>query len=429
MRKVLIVTYYWPPSGGAGVQRWLKFTKYLPDLGIKPFVVTVDKDSASYPVIDESLEKDIHPEVTVVRTKTTEPFDFYKKFTRRKQIPFAGFANDRKEKFSQKVFRFIRGNFFIPDARKGWNAHALKACREIIEREKIDVIITSSPPHSTQLIGIKLKQLFPGIKWIADLRDPWTDIYYYSKLLHTPVAKEIDRRLEKKVIEACDEAIVVSHFIKQQFLKKSSAIAETKFHVIPNGFDEEDFAGRDTTKEPAFLLTYTGTVSPDYPVFEFAQAFRIVASKSNIRLRFVGAVPGVIKNLFEGLPVEFIPHVEHSVAIQFMCSSTALLLMIPNARDNKGILTGKLFEYLAARTPIFFIGPKDGDAAEIIRSAKAGYICEPGNVNEIAEQLLKLTSEWTSIAPVNTEKYSRKALTGQLAQLLASSSSHHDKRR
>jgi len=212
MKKVLIITYYWPPSGGGGVQRWVKFVKYLPKYQIEPIVLTVSPDCASYALIDSSLSQEVEPTVQVFYAKSREPFNFYKKLTAKKEIPFGGFANEDSPGFLQKVARFIRGNFFIPDARIGWNSFAYEQAEKLIKEFGITTVITSSPPHSTQLIGLKLKRKL-GIHWIADLRDPWTDIYYYNKMFHSPMAKRIDRKKELEVLQNADNIVVVSNSI------------------------------------------------------------------------------------------------------------------------------------------------------------------------------------------------------------------------
>jgi len=175
MKKVLIITYYWPPSGGAGVQRMLKFVKYLHQLGVQITVITVDPRKASYQLTDDSFLKDIPDDINVIKTNTFEPFNLYKSLGSKKEIPHSGFANETNPGFFQKASRFVRGNFFIPDARRGWNKYAYREAIKVIKNNKIDAIITSSPPHSTQLVGLKLKNKY-NIPWVADLRDPWTDI-------------------------------------------------------------------------------------------------------------------------------------------------------------------------------------------------------------------------------------------------------------
>jgi hypothetical protein len=225
-RKVLIITYYWPPSGGAGVQRWLKFAKYLPEFGVEPIVLTVDPKYASYPQRDESLEKDIHQKLKVYKTKTFEPLNLLSGILGKKNVPYGGFTNVNKKSFLQTILRFIRGNFFIPDARVGWNNYAYKKAKEIIEEYKIDTVITTSPPHSTQLIGLELKKKL-SITWIADFRDPWTDIYYYKDLLHTCLAKRLDKNKEQEVSNN------LFHDLYNCFLSSAKG-GSILFGIIPN---------------------------------------------------------------------------------------------------------------------------------------------------------------------------------------------------
>ena len=214
MKKVLIITYYWPPSGGAGVQRSLKFVKYLPLFGIEPIVITVDAEQATYPILDSTLLNEVSEDVRVVRTRSFEPLKILSAIKGKESVPHGGFANSNKESITQRTLRFIRGNFFIPDARKGWVSFAVKAASEIIEKEKIDTVFVSSPPHSSQLIGLELKKKY-NIKWIADMRDPWTDIYYYKDLLQTKFSAARDAVYERQVLEGADEVISVSEPINK----------------------------------------------------------------------------------------------------------------------------------------------------------------------------------------------------------------------
>jgi len=218
MNKVLIVTYYWPPSGGAGVQRWLKFSKCLPEFGWNPIILTVDPAYAAYPVTDFSLKGDLPESVKVYSTPAINYFGIYKKDKSR--IPSAGFANNTDNSIKGKILRFIRGNFFLPDPRKGWNKYAFKKACELIETEGIKNIITTSPPHSTQLIGLKIKNKYRAIKWIADLRDPWTDIYYYKQFYPTFISKYIDQKLEESVLKNADKIITVGDSLKNLFSLK-----------------------------------------------------------------------------------------------------------------------------------------------------------------------------------------------------------------
>ena len=411
MKKVLVITYYWPPSGGAGVQRWVKFIKYFKNQNIDPYIISVDPDFASYPVIDNSLINDIPENTNVYLTKTNEPYSFYKKINNN-QTPYAGFVNEGSPNFFQKIARFIRGNFFIPDSRKGWNDFAYKKAVEVLERENIDTVITTSPPHSTQLIGLKLKETL-NIKWIADLRDPWTDIYYYKSMLHTKWAKRKDLNYEKKVIEKSDKIVVVSDSIKQLLINKSNLIQESKIHVIPNGFDEDDFLFPSTNEDRKFLLSYVGTITKDYPLDSIKKSI----ANLNISIEFTGKADEPTKHLLNGI-AGFNNHVKHKESINLLLASDMLLLVIPKIANNKGILTGKLFEYLGARKPILCIGPTDGDAAKIIQECKAGKTFDYSDKNGIYEFIETCMLNEFIFENKNYLNYSRRNLTKNLSKIL-----------
>jgi glycosyltransferase involved in cell wall biosynthesis len=372
--KALIITYYWPPSGGAGVQRWLKFSKYLPEFGWEPIIITVDPEHAAYPVTDVSLNEDVPANIKVYKTAATNYFSIYKKD--KTKIPSAGFAISVDNTLKGRLLRFVRGNFFIPDPRKGWNKFAFNKACNLIETEGIKHVITTSPPHSTQLIGLKLKKKYPAIKWIADLRDPWTDIYYYDQFYPTIISRLIDSGFEKSVLKNADNIITVGSSLKNLFSQKANGIGE-KIEVISNGFDEVDFINNESTTPPNLTLTYVGTLSDIYPVNGLAEALKKMKVKGiDFDLRFVGSVSQnakeMILNSIDNSSVEFLPHVIHSEAIMYMMSSSVLLLIIPSHSSNKSIITGKIFEYLASWKPVLCIGPEDGDAAAIIKKCNAG---------------------------------------------------------
>lgn len=420
MPKVLIVTYYWPPGSGAGVQRWLKFSKYLPSFGWEPVILTVDPEYASYPAVDGTLEMDIPESAKVFKTKATDYFRFYKK--NKSKIPSAGFANSDDTGFKAKVLRFIRGNFFIPDPRKGWNKFAFRKACEIIESEKIDYVITTSPPHSSQLIGLKLKKKYPGIKWVADLRDPWTDIYYYSMFYHTCPAKLIDRILEKNVLLNADRIITVGKSLKDLLSRKAEGLSG-KTEVITNGYDEDDFSGIENVTPEEFTISYIGTLSEAYPLEGFLEAVSGLRGKGkNVKLRFVGSVSQGRKNLIlSQLPeiyVEFVNYVNHTSAIRFMKEASALLLIIPDHSSAQSILTGKLFEYIASGKPVVCLGPPDGDAAEILTISGSGRtFCN--NESFKIEEFLELIADGSfTTEKGNLQAFSRHALTGELVKLL-----------
>ena len=383
--KVLIITYYWPPSGGPGVQRWLKFAKYLPEFGVEPIIIVPDPSKAEYPIIDESLSQDISPDLEIHRTNNKSFYSTYKKFTKSKTAPYSGFANEANPSLKQKVSRFIRGNFFLPDSRKGWNKFAYNKAAELIEKYNIKTVITTSPPHSSQLIGLKLKEKY-NIQWIADLRDPWTDIYYYDNFYPTSLAKNIDKRYERKVLEKADIIISVSEFIKKQFIEKSDLIRPEKIKVIPNGYDDEDFDFKSTRDDNIFTITYTGTLAANYDISSLIHILK--SFDKNYKLIFVGKVDANIREkLTKELKdnVEFKGFVPHQQSIEYLKKTDILLLVIPLIKDNEGILTGKLFEYIGSGKPILCLGPVDGDAANIIKKAEAGETLNYDNINGIED--------------------------------------------
>jgi glycosyltransferase involved in cell wall biosynthesis len=419
MKKVLVITYYWPPSGGSGVQRWLKFVKYFREFGIEPIILTVDPEYANFPVLDESLFSDIPNGVEIHRTQAKSPFAIYSKLRGRK-VPQSGFAGDSNPNFIERLMRFVRGNFFIPDARIGWNKFAIKKAKELILKHELDCVITTSPPHSTQLIGLELKNRF-NLKWIADLRDPWTDIYYNKELYRTKWAEKIDRQLEKKCLESADNIIVVSDSIAKLFNKRYNGI-KSKISIIPNGYDEADFQNKVASETKYNYISYIGNLGPSYPINNFLIEFNEFSSKNpRWRLRFVGNVFKDVKtqilNSDLSERVEFISYVEHKKAIDFMIESKALLLIIPNSEENKGILTGKLFEYLAAKKPIIFIGPEDGDAAKILTNNSKVLINNQKYMHSLQDFLTNINQETIKYG---FEKYSRKQLTKEIVSLIGS---------
>ena len=426
MKKILIITYYWPPSGGAGVQRWLKFSKYLPEFGYDPVILTVDEKEASYAQLDYSLVKEIDPGLAVHKTKTFEPYNLYRKLSNKKEIPFGGFSNQKKITAFEKISRFIRGNLFVPDPRCGWNRYAYKKAADLIKEEKIEVIVTSGPPHSTHLIGRKLKK-HNGVKWIADFRDPWTDIYYYNDLYHTALVTRIDRWLEKKVLSDADWIITVSQEVGKLLLKKIPLSPE-KIAVIPNGFDESDFEQAEPVQNEMFTITYTGTISMTYRIEQFIEAVSLLPGKvkEGVRIRFVGNVPDEIVNLFNqknlSSMVEVMGYIPHEQAVSQMKGAAMLLMAIPDTPDNKGIVTGKLFEYLAARKPVLAIGPKGGDVDILTDKCKAGklfsYHDTEGMKNYILEIYQQYSTGTSDFNSTGIEEYTRKNLTKELSKYL-----------
>ena len=419
MKKVLLITYYFPPSGGAGVQRWLKTINYLPKAGVETIVLTVDPAVASYPQIDESLCNDVPSGIKIYRTGTREILSLYKKVSPKKEVPYGGFANEPNPNLIQKISRFIRGNFFLPDPRRGWNKYALAKAKEIIETEAIETIVTTSPPHSTQLIGLELKRLYPHLKWVADLRDPWTDIYYNEDLYPTRWAKKRNLRYERSVLLTADQIITVSEQCKRLFAQKAD-VAE-KIAVIPNGFEEKDFINSPTINNIGIITPHSSLLTPNYltyvgvmaPQYDIEPLKSLVQGRNDILLRFVGVVSEGIKREIEswGVQTEFISYVNHGKAIEYMQASYVLMLFIPNVPNNEGILTGKLFEYLAAGRKILLFGPESGDAMRLINECEAGE-CFSNNFN--LDSFLNMPYKGND----NIKLYSREALAYKIASLL-----------
>lgn len=421
MQKVLIITYYWPPGSGAGVQRWLKFSKYLTKQGWEPLILTVDPDFAVYPAIDNSLNNEIPGNLTIYKTRARNYFKLY--YKDKSKIPSAGFAVDEERGFISHITKFLRGNFFIPDPRRGWNWFAFKKACEIIETQGTDRIITTSPPHSTQLIGLKLKKKYPGIRWIADLRDPWTDIYYYEKFYPTLFSKKIDSAYEKKVLKSSDRIITVGNSLKELFSSKIPGIEE-KIEVISNGYDEEDFSGLIVSKPDIFTISYVGTLSGSYPVGGFLKALKPFIEKGiSFRLRFTGVVSPeqieLISSAAGKSNIEFIPFSAHTTAIRNMLEASALLLIIPDHQSSRSIITGKLFEYLTSGKPVICLGPADGDAAEILKETGHGATFDYDDSEAISEYLISLSSNSEIQEKVSHTIYSRENLVKKVIALLS----------
>lgn len=421
MKKVLIITYYWPPSGGAGVQRWLKFAKYLPQFGYEVHVLTVDAEEAEYPQQDQSLLFEVPKNVHVHTTATLDLYVVYKLFGRK--APSGGFSNESTTGVSglvKKLARFIRGNVFIPDPRKGWNKYAVKKASELIQTFGIDTVITTSPPHSTQLIGLEIQKKH-GVKWMADMRDPWTKIYYVSELLQTQWAKNRNANLERQVLENADRVITVSDSLANDFKNLAPGLKKENIEVIPNGFDEDDFHF-NVQLDKQFTIGYMGTISEQYDIDSLLASVQSISSE--VAFRFVGNVPPNVKAQIERIAdkVEFTGYINHDKAIRKAASCSILLLVIPKTEDNKGILTGKLFEYLALKRPILAIGPVDGDAAKILDKTRAGkmfdYSDEAGILGFMQQYLTQFQKGDASESIAEIDKYSRRALTQQLSQLL-----------
>ena len=426
MKRVLILTYYWPPSGGSGVQRWLKMSKYLPENGWQPVVYTA-KD-AEYPVEDLSLEKDVLPEAEVIRRPIFEPYSFYKKFLgiKKSEKVKAGFINEGQQKkgWKEDLSIWIRGNLFIPDARCLWIRPSVRFLKKYLKSHPVNVIISTGPPHSMHLIAMRLKKHF-DIPWVADFRDPWTDIYYYEDLKLGRFAHRKQCRLEHEVLQKADKVVTVSRHCALGLERHGTK----DIKVIPNGYDGD--CNRSNLQANGFILSHIGIIPPKTsPVIWEAIGELIKEHKEfseHFQLRLVGQIDNRIKELLIKYGVsahtEFVHYLPHEKMPENQGQSHVLLLLIPHIADARGIVTGKFYEYLQARRPILGIGPENGDAATILKATQSGLMIDFTDKSKMKAYLLDLFSQYQqhqlSVLPaVGIENYSRKVLAGEYVKLL-----------
>ena len=428
MKKVLIITYYWPPSGGPGVQRFLKFCKYFHDYNWDPIVLTVE--NGNFPNIDISLEKDVSPRIKVVKTKTIEPFSIYNKLigSSDRSIPIT--ISAKKEKgIIKKLSRFLRANLFIPDARIGWKGFAICAAKKIISKNDIKAIITTGPPQSTHLIGLSLKKKYK-IPWVADFRDPWTNVYYNKYLPRTDRTVKKDKILENKVLNACDAVTVVSRGLSDEFLKRNKHI-----QVIYNGYDYNDIHKANNIATAKFNLEYIGNLKSNQNIKELWEALDELLDdyhelKNKFSLTFTGNVNVEILELIKDFKLlktclNVNNYVTHNKAVDRMINANLLLFIIPKTKNNNLIMTGKIFEYLATRTPILSIGPITGEASNLLDTVGRDSMIEYHDKKTIKKQIKKYFSRWLKLDgrkvfhnSANLEKFSRKKLTKKYSLLL-----------
>ena len=426
LKNILIISYYWPPSGGAGVQRWLKFSKYLPEFGYRPHVYTPENPEA--PVLDESLLNEIHPEIVVVKKPIFEPYSFYKKFTGKKGNVAHGFLSEDKgsrKKFTEKLSVWIRGNFFIPDARVFWIKPSVKFLEKYIQENHIQTIITTGPPHSMHLIGMALKERM-NVRWIADFRDPWTNIDFYKDLMLTKWADAKHKRLEKKVLQKADKVICIGNTMMQEL----ELISGRKVEIITNGYDSSDFPAVVEHEFTDFSIVHTGSINADrnHPMF-WKVIEELLSENENFRnklkIRFVGKNDYSVQENIQksGLEkyCELISYVPHNEIVAYMMSAYLLYLPLNNVPNSKGVLTGKFFEYLASGRPILCIGHPEGDVAAILEKVENAYLVNFGDEITLKSGILEIFEKFLNghkLISTTSGEYSRKNLTKKLVEIL-----------
>ncbi len=428
-KKVLIITYYWPPSGGSAVFRWLKFSKYLPEFGWQPIIYTPLNPEA--PFEDPELLNDIPCEAEIVKTKIWEPYNFYKIFTghKKKDKIQVGFLSDKKKPgLMSKIGVFIRGNFFIPDARRFWIQPSVKFLEKYIKEKPVDVIVTTGPPHSLHLIAMKLKEK-TAVPWLADFRDPWTNIDFYKDLMLTRRSDKKHRYLEQKVAQNANALVTIARNMTDEFKQ----IGANNAFTIPNGFDDTDKPDTPYSKSEKFVITHTGTIakSRNPEIFWKSVSDLIHENKTfseKLTIKLIGKLDASVYDHIEKYKLqdktEIIGFMAHDEIIKEQMNSSVLLLLINNTPNAKGILTGKFFEYLCAERPVLAIGPKDGEVAEILNDTGTGKICDYEDVKCLKLVLLNFfqlhIENKLFINASGIEKYSRKSLTGEIVNILNS---------
>ena len=416
MKNVLIITYYWPPSGGGGVQRVLKFCKYLSSYGWNPIVLTVQ--DGEFPSLDNSLMEDAK-DIVCIKAKGYSLYSIFKKFSGKKNVPSHQISPGNNDNLFTRLARWIRFNLIIPDGRIGWYVGAIKAAKGIINDYDIDIVFTSGPPHSVHLIGNSIAKK-TGIKWVADFRDPWIDNFYYTENPRNKLISFLDNYLEKLVLRNCDHLITVSNGVLS-LLNKNKNVND-KSEVIYNGYDPEDFnvtKMENSLNRKNIIISHIGTLSKSQNprgLFNSVKNYNLINNMKPILIKCVGSVHDSIKNYAfkKGLEkyLSIMPYVEHSLAIDKMINSDILFLVIPDLEKNHGIITGKLFEYIASGTEIILIGKKDSEASGLLMDL--GYKHVYGINDEIDFNSIAINNHKDQ---VGLEKISRIYQSKQLSQI------------
>jgi len=420
MKKVLIVSYYWPPAGGPGVQRWLKFVTYLPQFGVTP--VLYIPENPHYPLIDESLLEEVPSGIEIYKNAISEPYRFAKLlFGNKTNRISAGIIPKKNISLVEKLLLYIRGNLFIPDARINWVKPSVKSITEILQKENIDTIITTGPPHSMHLIGYELQQKV-GVKWIADFRDPWTSISYHKELRLGKRAQRTHKRLEKQVLTSADTILVTSHTTKKEF----QGITNKPIIVITNGYDD-DYKG-DAALDTDFTMSHVGSLlSERNPKVLWQVLSELIKEhpgfKEHFKLQLIGVVSQeIVTSLQEyGLAdyATLYGYLSHAEAVEYQRRSQVLVLLEIDSDETKGIIPGKLFEYMAARRPIIGIGPQDWEVNDIVKKTETGVVFNYEDHSKLKSTLLRIFKEYSegkvTLKTKDITEYSRKELTRELA--------------
>ena len=422
--KLLVITYYWPPAGGPGVQRWLKFVKYLPDFGIQPIVYI--PENPTYPIVDENLVDEVSNKAIILKHKIFEPYQLasFLSKNKTKKMNSGIIPNQKKQSFLDKTFLWIRGNLFIPDARVFWVNPSVSFLENYIIENNIDTIVTSGPPHSLHLIGLKLKQKL-AINWYADFRDPWTTIGYHKSLRLSSFASRKHKSLESKVLNTADAIIVTSVTTKIEF----QSLTSKPITVITNGFDVENVAKQplDTKFSLAHIGSFLSERNPHLLWESLVELINEIPDfKTHLEIKLIGAVSqevlDTILNFRLNSYLNNMGYVSHKEAIANQKKSQVLLLIEIDSEETKSIIPGKLFEYMVSERPIIAIGPDGSDFAEIITNTNTGVFFTYSEKMKLKAVLLDFYNQFLEgklqSNGIGLQQYSRKNLTEKLVKLI-----------
>ncbi len=429
--KVLIITYYWPPSGGSGVQRWLKFVKYLPQLGWQPYVFT--PENPAFDLKDPSLLKHVPDDAEIIHFPIWEPYEIFLKLSKlfggATSIKPTAVVGSKKRSVFQRFTTWIRGNFFIPDPRKFWVKPSVEFLEDFLEANRITKIITTGPPHSMHLIGLRLKEKNPKLMWIADFRDPWSEWGFLDTLSLSSLARKQHRKLESKVLKRADRVVTITPFYVRHFERLGGRTVD----LLTNGFDEDDFSQLSYSKSDRFTIRHVGIINEKCDPRPFMNALAEWAIENpeagaNTSIEFIGEVHPEFKKFVTDSSTlnrmaTFTGNIPHQELMKQYGASSLLLIVLTGYKDAEGYMPGKLFEYIATGLPILGIGPEGGDAAALLRESGGGVMIDGSRKDEIKKELSLRFNEWQqNQSPVvkksSAAAYSRKAITQQLINLL-----------
>ena len=426
MQKVLIITYYWPPAGGPGVQRWLKFVKYLRDFEVEP-VIYVPKNP-HYPIIDKSFEAEIPSGITIVKQSIKEPYQLAGIFSKKESKTISsGIIKDEKQQgFLQKMMLWVRGNLFIPDARMLWVKPSVKFLSAYLNENTIETIITTGPPHSLHLIGKHLKENLK-LNWIADFRDPWTKIGYHQKLKLTKASQQKHLRLEREVLETADHILTTSFTTKKDFSK----ITKKPISVITNGFDDDEV--EEVALAEKFRLSHIGSLLSERNPLELWKALQELVSEKedfakDLELVLAGKVSeSVVSSIREHQLGKYLiekGYLSHEESLIQQRKAQVLLLIEIDKEETQGIIPGKFFEYVKANRPILAMGPKGWDVIRLLEETQAGKYFNYTSKEEIKHQVYAWYQEYKSgklrvnSSTEKIEQFHRKKLTEKLTNVI-----------